>query len=216
MALNTTEKREQRTCNFCIDINKKSNRNNIFLEVYEKTALIADLSPLTIGHLLLIPLIHETSYANALASDSLIIYDIEECLNAVKMKEQNIIISEHGTGSFSAGTSACCEHAHLHIIPPQPSATFSDLTQRYIEHLGKPRKLDKLSNLIHFSSFSYLLLSDGMSNHFVWTHNDKTRSQFFRWSYNNCPTAKADYCWRTSFNRADAYKTKSKYQKEIS
>lgn len=79
--------------------------------------LVADLSPLVLGHLLLLPTKHYLSFAQVIVDHKSLVSDIVTWL--IPLYEQFFgppVIMEHGS-SAEANHNACITHAHWHILP---------------------------------------------------------------------------------------------------
>ncbi|WP_343222193.1 HIT family protein [Methylomonas paludis] len=85
----------------------------------ENFLVILDVAPITAGHALVIPRLHEHSLSILWRDLS---EKLEQVVSAVVTTLNNetgkaAIICEHGLGSEAKGHAGCVEHAHLHIIP---------------------------------------------------------------------------------------------------
>ncbi|HYS38273.1 MAG TPA: HIT domain-containing protein [Pseudonocardiaceae bacterium] len=80
-------------------------------------ALIADMSPLVVGHLLLLPKIHYMSFS-ALIPDHL--HELERFMSGLvpyySATFGEPLVLEHGSASES-DSNACVTHAHWHLVP---------------------------------------------------------------------------------------------------
>ncbi|MBP2340152.1 diadenosine tetraphosphate (Ap4A) HIT family hydrolase [Saccharothrix coeruleofusca] len=79
--------------------------------------LLADMSPLTVGHLLLLPRKHYLSFAQVLVEHP---EETEELLDRViriyRETFREPLVMEHGS-SQGQHSHACITHAHLHLLP---------------------------------------------------------------------------------------------------
>lgn len=84
--------------------------------------VLADMSPLVTGHLLLLPRKHYLSFAQVLGDHP---GETEELLSDITMMYRETfgepLILEHGSG-VDEETHACITHAHLHLLPADASA----------------------------------------------------------------------------------------------
>ena len=95
----------------------------------ESLVLIADLSPLVVGHLLLLPISHYLSFAGVCKDHS---EELARLLDSVVPKYRKAfgspVMLEHGSSSDMNG-SACITHAHWHLIPIE-GIRVSDIMER--------------------------------------------------------------------------------------
>jgi diadenosine tetraphosphate (Ap4A) HIT family hydrolase len=79
--------------------------------------LVVDLSPLQVGHLLLLPKDHYLSFAEAIPAHSEEFFDTIATVEA-KYRETfgDLCFLEHGS-STADDRNACITHAHLHLLP---------------------------------------------------------------------------------------------------
>ncbi|MFI6100893.1 hypothetical protein ACIA8G_35535 [Lentzea sp. NPDC051213] len=84
--------------------------------------VLADMSPLVTGHLLLLPRKHYLSFAQVLGDHP---GETEELLSDITSMYRHTfgepLILEHGSG-VDHETHACITHAHLHLLPVDASA----------------------------------------------------------------------------------------------
>lgn len=80
-------------------------------------SVLADLSPLTVGHLLIVSNDHFLSFGQVLLRHEA---EVEEVLNSIYGQYVatfgEIVVFEHGSSRAMDG-SACITHAHLHLLP---------------------------------------------------------------------------------------------------
>ncbi|MFI6293085.1 hypothetical protein ACIBEJ_15960 [Nonomuraea sp. NPDC050790] len=80
-------------------------------------SLLADMSPLTYGHLLLVSNRHYVSFGEVVAECADAVTDaLGEILPQYKSSFGEPVIMEHGSTKWMNG-SACITHAHLHLLP---------------------------------------------------------------------------------------------------
>jgi diadenosine tetraphosphate (Ap4A) HIT family hydrolase len=83
----------------------------------ENLTLLADMSPLCVGHLLLVPNTHYLSFADVVEDHCA---EVEHALNCLFGHYTKIfgepVILEHGS-SPEMDHVACISHAHLHVLP---------------------------------------------------------------------------------------------------
>lgn len=79
--------------------------------------LIVDMSPLCVGHLLLLPVDHYLSFAELIGEHSEELTAIlTEISSLYRHTFEQLTVLEHGS-SATMGSSACISHAHLHMLP---------------------------------------------------------------------------------------------------
>lgn len=83
----------------------------------ETFELLVDMSPLTVGHLLLLPKKHYLSFAQVLVAHPGEAPDlIDRVIRLYAETFQEPLILEHGSTAYQE-SHACITHAHLHILP---------------------------------------------------------------------------------------------------
>jgi diadenosine tetraphosphate (Ap4A) HIT family hydrolase len=80
-------------------------------------SVLADLSPLTVGHLLLVPREHHLSFANVVHAYGA---EVEHVASVLLPRYREVFgeptVLEHGSSPEMRG-SACVNHAHWHLLP---------------------------------------------------------------------------------------------------
>jgi diadenosine tetraphosphate (Ap4A) HIT family hydrolase len=80
-------------------------------------ALIADMSPLTVGHMLLLPKVHYLSFSALLPTH---LVALEKVISRIVPRYSATfgepVVLEHGSADESDG-NACVTHAHWHLVP---------------------------------------------------------------------------------------------------
>jgi diadenosine tetraphosphate (Ap4A) HIT family hydrolase len=83
----------------------------------ENFELLADMSPLTVGHLLLLPKTHYLSFAQIVRDQ---VNEVTELLTRLVVLYTTTfgrpLVLEHGS-TFDVDHQACITHAHLHLLP---------------------------------------------------------------------------------------------------
>ncbi|MGW4115089.1 HIT family protein [Actinosynnema sp. NPDC004786] len=89
----------------------------------ENFEIMVDMSPLTIGHLLLLPKKHYLSFAQVLGAYSDETEGLLERVVALYTEtfQRQPLIMEHGSGADQE-SHACITHAHLHLLPVDGTA----------------------------------------------------------------------------------------------
>jgi diadenosine tetraphosphate (Ap4A) HIT family hydrolase len=139
-------------------------------------ALLADLSPLTAGHLLLLPKDHHVSFGHVVARLG---SEIRSLLDRVTPRYTDTFgpptIVEHG--SSSTMNAACISHAHWHLVPVDGQRLC-----RLMEKDGLVATvLDRMEDLgsMALDDAQYFYCFDGHS-HRVFAVDRKMRSQYLR------------------------------------
>lgn len=141
---------------FCQEISGSD--DTLFARVYEgdppdrriaasqNFELLADMSPLVTGHLLLLPKNHYLSFAQVVDNSSSELEDVlAQTIQLYASTFSNPVILEHGSAEDS-DQKACITHAHWHLLPlagnlidallDQESLTCQDI--EYLAELGQP------------------------------------------------------------------------------
>lgn len=83
----------------------------------ENLAVIADLSPLTSGHILILSRLHHLNFAQVVEAHPSEIRDLLNLLLPQYVQSfGRVVILEHGSAEKMVN-SACITHAHLHLLP---------------------------------------------------------------------------------------------------
>nr|MDT0660925.1 hypothetical protein [Micromonospora sp. DSM 115978] len=138
--------------------------------------LIADLSPLTVGHLLLLPEEHYLSFGHLDAARADGVRAVLSLLRPLYVRTfGQLTILEHG--SSSRIPSACITHAHWHLLPVN-GAHLTELIVR--DGLG-PVRLPDFTALRRFAAADqpYYYCFDG-DNHVAFDAQRRVRSQYLR------------------------------------
>jgi diadenosine tetraphosphate (Ap4A) HIT family hydrolase len=113
----------------------------------ENLALIADMSPLVAGHLLLLPKTHYLSFSHVI-DDHLpeLMNFVETIAPLYRETFGELLVLEHGSSADGNG-NACITHAHWHLLPVDGAEVdriiqadrlaYTDLTD--LAELGSPR-----------------------------------------------------------------------------
>lgn len=143
----------------------------------DNLTLMADLSPLCIGHLLLVSNRHYYSFAEVCREHSDEVSEVTEQVSrlyAATFGEP--LILEHGSSPDIAG-SACISHAHWHILPVAVESVISRMDEDGLEHID----LDNLSELaaIADNQVPYFYVANRVY-HRVYGIGRKMRQQYLR------------------------------------
>lgn len=137
--------------------------------------ILADLSPLVVGHLLVVPVAHYLSFSELVGEHGA---EVAGLLGDFLPRYRRVFgpptILEHGS-SADMTTSACVTHAHWHVLPVS-AVRIHEL----IVADGLPfRELVGFADLAAFAGRSYFYCSDGKF-HRVYGIGGRMRSQYLR------------------------------------
>lgn len=137
--------------------------------------ILADLSPLCVGHLLVVPVEHHLSFSSLVASRSA---ELSELLDVVVPRYRalfgRVVILEHGSSS-EMETSACVTHAHWHLMP----VAAHRIDALIVDDGLLPTRLTAISDLVCYAGSSYFFVSDGSIGS-VYGVDRRMRSQYLR------------------------------------
>ena len=164
-------------CEFCEEFHNPSPKTNRILWEDDNFVVLPSIGSLTPGYTLLMPKRHVRSFAD-LPHDELIsaLAIVEQTRDVIEQAYGPVIVAEHGPGAPGARSSACCDHAHWHLIPSNPHA----VTAGYEHAGGAPISLRTITDLRTWSGTSYLFLSPLKYVYFLWEQTDSFGSQFVR------------------------------------
>lgn len=164
-------------CVFCGEFANHSPRSNRILWESEGFNLLPSIGSLTPGYLLLMPKRHIKSFAELDHDELLAALDIAEQARRVVSQEFGpAIVAEHGPGALGSRSSACCDHAHWHLIPCNPYS----VSLAYEHAGGSPAILNDITHLRQWNGKSYLFLSPLKHVFWVWNQSEEFTSQFVR------------------------------------
>lgn len=126
------------------------------------------------GYVLFSPLAHRTSLRSATEEDKAVVGSVVEALRYLQGRIGRLTYWEHGGAGNWGRSSACIDHAHLHVAPgslPLPPPPESKEYQGIEDLLSMPSKPDEAID-------SYLLL--GWSDGKCFIGRDVCISQYFR------------------------------------
>lgn len=135
----------------------------------------------TRGYLLLVPIDHRTSFAGA-ASDDLVVADhhVAYARETLSRRYGPAIVAEHGSGGFCRRGAACCDHAHLHIIPLRSSLDGERVKTAYFQRDDRVVRILSLRDLARWKDRPYLYLSTRFGEHLVWPMDERNETRFPR------------------------------------
>ena len=192
-------------CPFCKDTRFNNNKsvnlptedsilfenNNIYVQV--------DISPLCLGHILIIPNKH---YLNFFETSNEIKKDVNKLKENIKriyrqVYNVDVIFFEHGSAK-SGYAGASIDHAHLHCIPNK-----FDINESLNKLLGNPIECDIFSSAYQFNNeFSYIYL-EGPQDRKIIYKVEKLPSQFLR-SLICKKLGNTNYLWQEKCITADS------------
>lgn len=176
------------SCYFCEEINNNRFpdefvRNcgivNRVLEQCDNFVAVPSLSPITLGHVLIIPKYHVTSMMQV---DRAMMSELENFTNKImKIIAINIgapIIFEHGIGEGKAGGCGV-NHAHLHILPMKPdsASNLQLIIDEQFSFSGATSLVELLSS--GGNKKSYLLFGQNLKEIFYF-YDENIPSQYLR------------------------------------
>lgn len=138
--------------------------------------LIADLSPLVVGHLLLMPERHHLSFGHLEAGLIAQVGDVVERLRPCYVATfGQMAIMEHGSSTTTP--SGCITHAHWHILPVNGSRLAEMITRDGLSAI----RLPDFTALRSFAETDrpYYYCADG-DNHVAFEAHHRIRSQYLR------------------------------------
>jgi hypothetical protein len=123
-----------------------------------------------------------------------------------------VILAEHGPGLHDRGAS-CCDHAHMHVIPVHSSR---HIFLQFYRRNGDVKILTRLAELEQYENSSYIYLSCGTGQHFVWQNASDFGRQFVRQVCAEFEGLGPMYNWRTFSFRENMMRTKEHLRKRFS
>jgi len=151
-------------CSFCSEFLDGSMR---IIDNDESWVFLPTIGCFNLGYCLFMPIDHVRSFASIAREELREAHEKVEYYRATIAAEfqSHVIIAEHGPGLQCMG-AACCDHAHLHLIPiNQPD----DVLAAYTDVGGVGERLEAFEEIDANSSRDYLYLSPAAGEHFVWT-----------------------------------------------
>lgn len=143
----------------------------------ENLSLIADISPLALGHLLLVSKRHYYSFAEVIADHGREVAELQQAFHG--QYEQTFgapLVFEHGS-TEDMESAACVTHAHWHYLPLD-----AEMVDRILIRDGlKPTSLSGISDLARMRALntSYYYRAAGHT-HFLYGVGESKRRQYFR------------------------------------
>lgn len=164
-------------CAFCEEFDRHPALPNRVMWEGNGLVLLPSMGSFTPGYLLLMPRSHVRSFAELPAHRLKAALAIAEQVRMVIAKRFGpTIIAEHGPGTMDASSSACCDHAHWHLIPSEVFA----VATTYHGVGGSPVPLRNGLHLRRWAGRPYIFLSPLPGVSWIWPHSSVFPSQFVR------------------------------------
>lgn len=173
--------------------------DNAIIYEDENLYITPDISPVVLGHYLIITKKHIHGYANASEE---ILESLEKAIVFLKKevyKNTTITMFEHG--AIKDGTAgASIDHAHLHVVPGTYSKLF-ELVDHEGLHVKKILYTEAALKMLADKSPYLWVTSNGQS----WLYIvDKLPSQFLRNLFMSMVTTSYDYNWREQYDNKES------------
>lgn len=168
-------------CPFCKSARFKNNKladlptEDTILFENENIYVQVDISPLCLGHILIITNDHYLNFFEASNEIKKDVIKIKDKIKEIYKQVYNagVLFFEHGSAQ-SGYAGASIDHAHLHCIPYK-----FDISDSLYNLLGEPIKCDILSSYNFNNEFSYIYLESEQNGNLIYKVN-KLPSQFLR------------------------------------
>jgi len=181
-------------CRFCREIELAANRQGQHFAETDALIALPTLGCFVVGYSLIVPKEHLTSFA---AQSPEQLRATEAFLESIRAKSEELfgptIVAEHGTGAPEEPTAACCDHAHLHIVPTRQ---FDQVLDYYQRTGGPGVAIDDLTALSAYEGNSYLTLSRSAGDWRVWPGASRFPRQCIRRAIANAEGNGELFDWR--------------------
>lgn len=185
---------------------------NIIFARGEHNFITPDFAPIAENHILLCTNHHYKSFAQAPAEVRAEAANlIQQVVKFFARHGRQTLIGEHGSGD--AGTSACFEHAHLHIVSVETGQVAPRVSSIYTNMGGACSNTLSLDQIGSISGHAYNALSWGGGVFSVWLNDADFFPQFFRFAVAEALESSKEstsYLWQLSINRDKAIETVNK------
>lgn len=194
-----------RRCVFCEEFRSGLFEVNIPILLHDNFAVVADIAPVTYGHILVLPRTHVRSTSEL---SQQVMDELTAVVDRLRMVGQrafgSIVVAEHGTRA--GGFKECIDHAHLHLCPARVDpATGAALMERALAATGA--RLPSWNHVSKLRSDEYLLWSSDESTHSVWTPRGVNCSQLLRRTLNQLNNNQGDLSWKQAIAPVKAQQT---------
>ena len=192
-------------CEFCTELRWQRAEPARTVWQSEEWALIPTKGCFIRGYCLLLPIEHELSLGTLAAEDlQTAAVTLDWIRSIIERRFGPTIVAEHGATVCDAG-AACCDHAHLHIVP---AGDTSEVERAYRRVGGEPLVLSGVEELARFRGAAYVYLSPGAKRHLVWAARNFPR-QFVRRVTSRVVGKGEYYDWRVHSFEEEMWATKS-------
>ena len=192
-------------CNFCQEIFRKNREQGLPEEgsiVYQDDNIyvMPDISPLIVGHLLIVSKRHCHGFASA---DEETIQSLKKFLRFYRqrIKNRNFTVCEHGA-VLPNYAGASIDHAHMHIFPFDIK-----LKEKITSEYGEPQlyKLEEIRTL-GIRKQSYFWCMCGRDESIGWIYEvEAVPSQILRKHVNDLLNKKDNYNWKSQYSKASSH-----------
>jgi diadenosine tetraphosphate (Ap4A) HIT family hydrolase len=167
-------------CEFCIELSGNAvDAFDRWLHWDTNLAIGPSIGHFTPGYLLFVPLEHRSSFAR-LSSPTL--RNAADYLTFTRLLVSDLygppIVAEHGSCGLSRPGVACCEHAHLHLIPMPDERHCDEVRAEYIARDAHYVELSSLNDLAKWGDDPYLYLSVRPGEHLLWPLSSSNETLF--------------------------------------
>jgi diadenosine tetraphosphate (Ap4A) HIT family hydrolase len=165
------------SCEFCEEFLNLPSTPNRTLFSNSELVVLPSIGSFVPGYLLIMPIQHHRSFADLDVGDIRYAGVFTETVRQLVTDHfGSAIVAEHGPGAPGLKSSACCDHAHFHVIPSDPYKVI----QAYVDAGGIPHTLKDIGALGKWSQQPYLFLSPLPYVYLAWSFSEGFSSQFVR------------------------------------
>lgn len=137
--------------------------------------LMADLSPLCMGHLLLVPDFHYLSYAGVCRDHKAEVEKVTAQIQELYAPAfGDPVVLEHGSSIDTSGSS-CISHAHWHFLPVSVGRVFEAMDEDGLQHTD----LNNLEDLVAYEQVPYYYAANAEYRR-VYGINHSMKQQYLR------------------------------------
>lgn len=155
------------SCYFCSEFNSSTDPQSRIIWEDDDFLVLPTMGCFTPGYCLLMPRDHVLSFAN-LPLDQLRggLKVAEQWRGKIEKRFGQTVIAEHGAGECGLNGAACCDHAHLHLIPVH--GRIGQVSRQYLDAGGSPTVLAEPEEVCRLSGAPYILLSPRPGQWWIW------------------------------------------------
>lgn len=169
---------DSNVCSFCREVQLAQRGEGLCFDQTDTLIVLPTLGCFVRGYSLIVPKAHITSMAAQSRNE---LFESEALLEVTRKVSEELfgptIVAEHGTGAPEEPTAACCDHAHLHLIPTR---RFNEVLDFYRGRGGPERVLGSLDELAEYEGQSYLTLSEEPGRWRIWVGASRFPRQCIR------------------------------------